>query len=61
MRRRQKELQARLEELNKSLEEYSAAAAQAKRLLSYEYLQDPVESYVELFQDIEEKRKRSTA
>lgn len=58
MRRRQKELQARLEELNKSLEEYSAAAAQAKRLLSYEYLQDPVESYVELFQDIEEKKKK---
>ena len=58
MRRRQKELQARLEELNKSLEEYSAAAAQAKRLLNYEYLQDPVESYVELFQDIEEKKKK---
>ena len=58
MRRRQKELQARLEELNKSLEEYSAAAVQAKRLLNYEYLQDPVESYVELFQDIEEKKKK---
>ena len=58
MRRRQKELQARLEELNKSQEEYSAAAAEARRLLGYEYLQDSVESYVELFQDMEEKRKK---
>lgn len=58
MRRRQKELQARLEELNKSQEEYSAAAAEARRLLGYEYLQDSVESYAELFQDMEEKRKK---
>ena len=58
MRKRQKELQERLEELNRSREEYEAMAAAAKRLLDFEYLQEPSENYLELFQDMEEKRKK---
>lgn len=61
MRKRQKELQERLEELNRSREEYEAMAAAAKRLLDFEYLQEPSENYLELFQDMEEKGKRSPA
>ena len=58
MRKRQKELQERLEELNRSREEYEAMAAAAKRLLDFEYLQEPSENYLELFQDMEEKKKK---
>ncbi len=58
MRRRQKELQERLEKLQKRQAEYEESAARARRLLEYEFLTDTVTSYQELLADREEKKKK---
>ncbi len=57
-RRRQKELQKRLEQIQKRQGEYEESAAQARRLLEYEFLTDSVTSYQELLADREEKKKK---
>lgn len=58
MKRRQKELSEQLAGLQKALEERGKEAQQAARLLGLEALSDPAETYLELFADVQEKRRK---
>lgn len=57
-RQRQKELQARLEELTAMREEFVSAEEEAKKILALEFLKDTVEEYQNLFTDISEKQEK---
>ena len=58
MKRRQKELAGQLAGLQEALEERAQEAQQAARLLGLEALSDPAETYLELFADVQEKRRK---
>ena len=58
-RQRQKELQARLEELTAMREEFVSAEEEAKKILALEFLKDTVEEYQNLFTDISEKQEKA--
>ena len=58
LRRRQKELSEQLFDLRKALEERQEEADQAARLLGLEALAEPAEVYLELFADVQEKRRK---
>ena len=58
MKRRQKELSEQLAGLQEALEERVKEAQQAARLLGLEALSDPAETYLELFADVQEKRRK---
>ena len=58
MKRRQKELSEQLAGLQEALEERVKEAQQAARLLELEALSDPAETYLELFADVQEKRRK---
>ena len=58
MKRRQKELAEQLAGLQEALEERAQEAQQAARLLGLEALSDPAETYLELFADVQEKRRK---
>lgn len=58
MRKRQKELQSRLEELLVQKEEFDAAAEDARRILDYEYLARETEEYLELCRDLAEEAEK---
>lgn len=58
MKKRQKELAGQLAGLQEVLEERAQEAQQAARLLGLEALSDPAETYLELFADVQEKRRK---
>lgn len=58
MRERQKELALRLDGLRKELETHQAQAQDAQRILGLEYLNAPVDEYLELLRDLEEVKKK---
>lgn len=59
MRKRQKELQNRMEELLAQKEEFDTAVEDARRLLDYEYLARDTEEYLEIFQDLAEEQEKA--
>lgn len=60
MRRRQKELQAQLEELHGRKEAFEAEGANCARVLGLEFLTSSTEEYLELLRDMEEKKKKES-
>ncbi len=58
LRRRQKELQTRLDDLTRRKAEFDRVIADADRVLGHEFLSDSTESYLEMLSDTKEKSKK---